>query len=319
VNHQHFSPVHVPRAGTAVEFPEEKRMLRNLLIVITFIGLCAVNADGQNRKKKPTPEPTPTPSEQPEELKNVKWQKGPSVGQLGTNAEIQVPAGYVFAGASDTRMIMEAYQNPTTGKEVGYVAPAGENWFAVFEFDSVGYVKDDEKASLDPDAMLESIRAGTEASNRERQRRGWPTMSVIGWEQQPRYDEATHNLEWAIKAQSEGSPVVNYNTRLLGRNGVMEVTLVTDPALLTETLPKFKTMLSGFGYTQGNRYAEFRAGDKVAEYGLTGLVVGGTAAVLVKSGAFKWLWKVLVAAGIGVAALLKKIFSRRKTDPSAIT
>jgi uncharacterized membrane-anchored protein len=293
-------------------------MLRNLLIVITFIGLCAVVADGQNRKKKPTPEPTPTPSEQPEELKNVKWQNGPSVGQLG-NAEIHVPAGYVFAGSADTRTIMEAYQNPTTGKEVGYVAPSGENWFAVFEFDAVGYVKDDEKSSLDANAMLESIRAGTEASNRERQSRGWPTMTVTGWEQPPRYDEMTHNLEWAIRGHSEGLPVVNYNTRLLGRTGVMEVTLVTDPSTLSETLPKFKAMLTGFGFTEGHKYAEFRAGDKVAEYGLTGLVVGGTTAVLVKSGAFKWLWKALVAVGIAVAAFVKKIFSRRGPNPSATT
>lgn len=294
-------------------------MPRNLLIVLTLLILCVVTADGQNRKRKSAPEPTPTPAEEPEELKDVKWQKGPSVGQLGNSAEIQVPAGYVFAGSADTRTIMEAYHNPLTGKEVGYVAPSGENWFAVFEFDPVGYVKDDEKGSLDANAMLESIRAGTEASNKERQRRGWPTMTVIGWEQLPRYDETTHNLEWAIKATSEGLPVVNYNTRLLGRSGVMEVTLVTEPANLAETLPKFKTMLAGFGYTQGHRYAEFRAGDKVAEYGLTGLIVGGGTAVLVKSGAFKWLWKVLVAVGIAVAAFVKKLFSRRKPDPSAIS
>lgn len=294
-------------------------MPRNLLILLTIIVLCAVSTGGQNRKRKSAPEPTPTPSEEPEELKGVKWQKGPSVGQLGTGAEIHVPAGYVFAGSADTRTIMEAYHNPTTGKEVGYVAPSGENWFAVFEFDAVGYVKDDEKSSLDANAMLESIRAGTEASNRERQSRGWPTMTVLGWEQLPRYDEVTHNLEWAIKAQSEGLPVVNYNTRLLGRTGVMEVTLVTDPAILSETLPKFKTMLAGFGFTQGHKYAEFRAGDKVAEYGLTGLIVGGGTAVLVKSGAFKWLWKVLVAVGIAVAAFVKKIFSRNKPNPSATT
>jgi len=292
-------------------------MSRNLLIVLTFIVLCAATSEAQNRKRS-APSPTPTPSEEPEELKGVKWQKGPSVGQLGTTAEIQVPAGYVFAGAADTRTIMEAYHNPTTGREVGYVSPSGENWFAVFEFDAVGYVKDDEKSSLDADAMLESIRAGTEASNKERQRRGWPTMTVLGWEQQPRYDETTHNLEWAIKAQSEGLPIVNYNTRLLGRSGVMEVTLVTDPATLAETLPKFKTMLDGFGYTQGHKYAEFRAGDKVAEYGLTGLIVGGGTAVLVKSGAFKWLWKVLVAVGIAVAAFVKNLFSRSKPDPSGI-
>jgi uncharacterized membrane-anchored protein len=242
----------------------------------------------------------------------VKWQQGPSVGELGNTAQVQVPAGYVFASASDTRIIMEANQNPLTGKELGFVAPAGEEWYAVFEFDDVGYVRDEEKHSLDANALLDSIKAGTEAGNQERVKRGWPTMTILGWEQPPRYNESTHNLEWAIRAVTEGAPVINHNTRLLGRGGVMEVTLVTDPGTLAETLPKFKTMLQGFEFKQGHRYAEFRAGDKTAAYGLTGLIVGGTTAVLVKSGAFKWLWKVLVAAGLAVAALVKRLFSRNR-------
>jgi uncharacterized membrane-anchored protein len=224
-----------------------------------------------------------------------------------------VPEGFIFADAKDTRLIMEANQNPTNGRELGFVAPANENWFAVFEFDDVGYVKDDDKDSLDANALLDSIKAGTEAGNKERARRGWATMTIIGWEQPPHYNEITHNLEWAVKATSEGLLVVNHNTRMLGRGGVMEVTLVTDPSTLAETLPKFKTMLQGFEFKQGHRYAEFRAGDRTAAYGLTGLIVGGGAAALVKTGAFKWLWKAIVAAFVGISALVKKLFSRNRT------
>jgi uncharacterized membrane-anchored protein len=93
----------------------------------------------------------------------------------------------------------------------------------------------------------------------------------------------------------------------------MEVTLVTDPTLLAETMPKFKKMLEGFEFKQGQRYAEFRAGDKTAAYGLTGLIVAGGTAAAVKTGAFKWLWKVIVAGAAGVAALAKKLFSRNRT------
>jgi uncharacterized membrane-anchored protein len=93
----------------------------------------------------------------------------------------------------------------------------------------------------------------------------------------------------------------------------MEVTLVTDPTTLAETLPKFKTMLEGFEFKQGHRYAEFRSGDKTAAYGLTGLIVGGGTAALVKTGAFKYLWKLIVAGVAGIAAIAKKLFSRNKT------
>ena len=286
-------------------------MKPRFLVVASVVFICALIAVAQS-KKKPSPEPSPTPELAWSTLyEDIKWQKGPSVGDLGDAAQVKVPDGYVFAGAQDTRSIMEANQNPTTGRELGFVAPDGENWFAVFEFDDVGYVKDDEKSSLDANALLDSIREGTEAGNEERRRRGWSTMTILGWETPPRYNEITHNLEWAVRAQSDGEPVVNHNTRLLGRGGVMEVTLVVNPELLAETLPKFKTMLEGFQYRQGHKYAEFRAGDKTAAYGLTGLIVGGGTAVLVKTGAFKWIWKGLVAAGLAVAALVKKLFSRR--------
>lgn len=285
-------------------------MKKRFLIALTLVCISALIAVGQNNRKKASPTPTPAANSW-DYLDNVKFQKGPSQGELGTTAYVKVPEGYVFANGNDTRLIMETMQNPTNGRELGFVAPAGEDWFAVFEFDPVGYVKDDEKDTLDADAMLESMKNGAVEANKERAKRGWPAMSIVGWEHPPRYNETTHNLEWAIRAESEGRPVINYNTRLLGRGGVMEVTLVTDPGTLAETLPKFKTMLAGFDFSQGQKYSEFRPGDKMAAYGLTGLIVGGGTAALVKSGAFKWVWKAVVAGVVGLLALAKKLFSRK--------
>jgi uncharacterized membrane-anchored protein len=279
----------------------------NILFLLATLSLLSLTAQAQRRRPSPSPSPT---VEIPGSDK-VKWQDGPSIGNLGTTAEISVPAGYVFANANDTRTLMEAMQNPPSGQELGFVAPAGEKWFVVFEFDDVGYVRDDEKDSLDANAMLESIRKGNDEGNKERQKRGWSTMTIVGWEQPPRYNETTHNLEWAIKGESEGEPVINYNTRLLGRAGVMKATLVTDPEVLAATLPQFKNVLAGFNFKQGQKYAEFRKGDKMAEYGLAGLVVGGATAVAVKSGLFKWLWKLIVVGFLAVSGFIKKIFSRK--------
>jgi len=52
-------------------------------------------------------------------------------------------------------------------------------------------------------------------------------------------------------------------------------------------------------------------GDKVAEYGLTGLIVGGAAAVAAKAGVFKWLWKVILAGIVGIGAFFKKLFGKK--------
>jgi uncharacterized membrane-anchored protein len=244
-------------------------------------------------------------------LPNIKWQDGPGVGNLGGMAEVQVPEGYIFADGQDTRRIMEAMQNPPTGIEMGFIAPArSARWFLVFEFDEVGYVKDDEKHSLDANAMLDSIKKGNERGNEERKKRGWSTLTITGWQTPPTYNSETHNLEWGINAVSDGHTVTNYNTRILGRRGVMKVTLVGDPAEISAALPHARTLLGGYAFRRGHKYAEWVKGDKVAQYGLAALIVGGAGAAAVKSGLFKWLWKVLVVAAIGAAGLLKRVFTR---------
>jgi uncharacterized membrane-anchored protein len=246
-------------------------------------------------------------------IARIKWQKGPSNGALGNLAQIKIPENYIFAGGEDTKVLMEAMQNPVSGRELGFLAPEKARWFIVFEYDDTGYIRDDEKGSLDAAAMLTSIKAANEEGNKERAKRGWPKFEITGWQQPPHYDEKTHNLEWAIQGQSEGKPVVNFNTRILGRGGVMRVTLVAGPEELTATLPQYKAALADFSYNSGHKYAEYRQGDKLATYGLSALVVGGATAAAVKSGAFKWLWKVGGLAVLAALGFVKKLFGRRKT------
>ena len=175
----------------------------------------------------------------------TKFQRGPCISNLGDIAEISIPAGYVFADGNDTRVLMENAHNITSGRELGLVAPANFAWFVLFEFNETGYIRDEERNSLDADAMLKNIQQSTEKANVERIKRKWPTMTVAGWMQPPRYNQDTHNLEWAINAQSEGGPVTNWNTRLLGRRGVMMVTLVEAPERLEGTLPDYSQLLAG--------------------------------------------------------------------------
>jgi uncharacterized membrane-anchored protein len=244
---------------------------------------------------------------------SIAWQAGPGAAQLGSVAEIQVPAGYSFANGDDTRRLMEWMENPVNGKELGLVRPESFDWFVTFEFDDVGYVKDDDAKDLDADALLESLRQGSEEGNKERKARGWTTLDLVGWEYPPRYDSQSNNLVWACRYVSEGRPVVNYNTRRLGRSGVMHISLVVNPDKLESSVPEFEKIMAGYGFTSGNRYSEFRVGDKVARYGLAALITGGAAAVAVKSGLFKWLWKAIVGGVIVVGAAFKKFFGRAKT------
>lgn len=245
----------------------------------------------------------------------ISWQQGPCISKMENVAEIRILAGYMFANGHDTRLLMEELGNPPSGEEVGLLAPETFAWFVVFEFSEIGYIKDDEKNELDADAMLASVKKSNEEANKIRKEKGYSTLEIVGWETKPHYNEETHNLEWAIKGLDEnGYYVVNHNVRLLGRKGVMRVTLVVDPDQLKVVLPNFRSRISDFSFQSGQRYAEYRQGDKVAEYGLTALVVGGAAAVAAKSGLLKYLWKIIVAAVAAIGAFLKRLFGKRSSS-----
>jgi uncharacterized membrane-anchored protein len=255
----------------------------------------------------------------------VEWSPGPTTADLGSNlARIEVPEGYLFADAANTRKLMTLNGNPPTDREMGTIAPAAESedWILVFEFEESGYIKDDEKDEIDADAILESISEGTEASNEERKKLGSEPIHVVGWFESPHYDSKTNNLVWAIEARNDpGRRFVNYDVRLLGRRGYMSATLITEPEKLAAHLPAVQGLLTGFSYKSGNRYAEFVKGDKVAEYGLTALVAGGAGAAAAKLGLFAKLgkvlakgWKLIVVGIAGLGAGIKKMLGVKSKE-----
>jgi uncharacterized membrane-anchored protein len=247
-----------------------------------------------------------------DEVAPLNWVRGPGTAPIGDAlAEIDLGEGYVYLDAEGSRRLMELTHNPVSGQEMATIAPVaeGEEWWVIFEFEESGYVSDDERDDLDADVMLESIRAGTEASNAERERRGWATMSIVGWHEPPHYDFETNNLSWAVIGKSGEHENVNRIIKLLGRRGVMTATLVASPNELDSAIYQVDSLLAGYRFQPGNTYAEYVPGtDKLAAYGLTALVVGGGAAALAKSGLLARLWKPIA---IGLAALgagIKRFF-----------
>jgi uncharacterized membrane-anchored protein len=269
------------------------------------------------------PQDMPELSERDKQMLAIKWQPGPIKGSLGDVAEIEVPEGFLFVDGEGTRKFLELNENLTNGKELGMVASNDFSWFVAFEFSDIGYVKDDEKSDLDGDAILTSLREGNEAGNRQKKLRGWRTLSLLGWASPPKYDEASQNLEWAPKFQDDidKTVAVNHFIRVLGRDGVMEVSLVTSPEDYDKTLPETKKLLAGFTFKAGKKYSEYRQGDKIAAIGLTGLIVGGGVAAAAKSGLLGGLLKVLgksikavVLIGAAAAAGIAKLLGRKRDD-----
>lgn len=264
---------------------------------LSLLAACSVSAQEPEENQSP--------------LAGMDVRQGPGTLRLGSIAEVKLPGECIYLNGTDTSKLMKQEGNPSDGAELGSVI--GENCIAVFEFDPVGYVKDDEKDELDPDELMDSIREGTKEANKERANMGVAPMHIKGWYKKPYYDEATHNLEWIIIGESEGVENLNVNTRILGRKGVMTVTLITSPQTIARDLAVYRDWLKGFDFQPGQKYGEYRAGDKVAEYGLMALVAGGGAAMLAKGGFFKSFWKLIVAGLAAAGAFIKKFFRKKQS------
>lgn len=243
---------------------------------------------------------------------------------IGQVAQIELPAG---VWGCNQRGEIDRFQrlagNPADPSVIAIVipdltqVPSDQSiWFILLSYDATGYVTDDEKSSLDDktiDAMLAQFRSNQQEANVARRQQGYETLELTGWHSRPFFNDRTKNFTWALTNRSSGGdPGVNYTSRLLGRSGVMSATLVDVPGRIDRAIPLYENLMSRISFVQGNRYSEFKPGDKVAGYGLTALATGTTVAVAAKN------WKGIVALGAAILAVLGGIVNWIKSKIRAM-
>lgn len=263
------------------------------VIAALALGIALISAAPSNAIAEAQPTSDQNQSTLRKQISELQWIRGPKQVQLFGNSTFNVPSGYVFLNPAETAKFEAITHNLSGGTEY-FLSPEDLRWGAHFSFRDDGYVKDDE--TIDATSLLQNITDSTVAGNKLRRERGWDEMGVVGWQTPPHYETQTNRLEWAVigKNLRTNTSIVNFNTRILGRGGVMSAVLIADPQDLSAATDEFKSTLGGFAYVPGQRYAEYRPGDKVAKYGLAALVTGGAAAIAVKTG----LWKVIVGAAV---------------------
>lgn len=250
------------------------------------------------------------------EIDKLPWKQGPGTARFGDRAEIPYGKEFRVLSGSDAVRRLEMSGNEVDADTIlGILEHREEGWWIVLQFDDIGYVKDDEKNDLDADKILDGYRKGVEEHNK---RRGGPPTQVVGWHTKPRYNDATHNLEWAPLFKAGRTRFINYQVRILGRRGVTRVTLVEDEERAAVTIPAFRKAMDAFKYVTGEGYAEYRPGDKVAKVGLAALAAGGVALGAAKLGlfaklalVFKKVWKLAIVAVVAAFSFLKRLFTGR--------
>lgn len=248
---------------------------------------------------------------------------GPMIGKIGDLASIKVPAGWRFIEHARMADFYEQTGNLYDARTLAAMSSPNGKLTIYFDWDNIGYVKDDDRSEISKaDEILKSFKDGDAPANAERKRLGFPALHTVGWQTKPFYDESIKALSWCLLLRGEdGDEVVNYNMKVLGRRGVLTWVLACNPKNVDAGVVEMKKLLGGFEFTNGQRYSDFVSGDKIAGYGLMGLLGAGGLALAAKSGLLSQIgkfFKFIVIAVVGVVAVFWKVirgmFGRSQTD-----
>jgi uncharacterized membrane-anchored protein len=247
-------------------------------------------------------------------------------------ATIDVNQSFRYLDASDTQTFLtKVWGNPPgAGKDsLGMLLPTSksplttEGFAIIIDYDPIGYVSDDDAEKIDYAELLRDMQDQTREASKRRVENGYESIELLGWARQPYYDKASKKLYWAkrLRFGAATDETLNYNIRILGRRGVLNLNVVAAMEALPWIDRQNGDILSMVSFNQGNLYSEFNPGlDKAAAFGIAGLIAGG---VLTKTGFFKGLLVLLLASKKlgavaifgGLAALwggLKAMFRRRR-------
>ncbi|SDX83269.1 Uncharacterized membrane-anchored protein [Lutibacter oricola] len=242
-----------------------------------------------------------------------------TVDLLNGIATINIPSGYKFLNAEQSAYVLtDLWGNPPS-EVLGLlfpkdISPMSDNFTYAVEvtYSADGYIEDDDAEDIDYDDLLEEMQNDTELYNKERVKEGYEKIELLGWASPPFYDKENKKLHWAKELKFENYEVntLNYNIRVLGREGYLNLNAIGDMEVLPLLNSDIDTILNSVEFNEGYAYADFDASvDNVAAYGIGGLIAGK---MLAKAGVFAGLlkfWKIIAIAVVGAfGALRKKIF-----------
>lgn len=263
-----------------------------------------------------------------EEVNNsMKYEYG-TVDLLGGIAKIQVPEGYKFLNKEQSEYVLtELWGNPPSEVQ-GLLFPADmgpvsdDFTYAVeISYSEEGYIKDDDAKGLDYNELLKEMKSDAKEGNVYRAEQGYATVDLIGWASAPFYDDVNKKLHWAKELKFEGSDenTLNYNIRILGRKGYLNLNAIGDIDVLPVFQNNVDEILASVDFSEGNQYADFNPDiDKMAAYGIGGLIAGK---VLLKAGLLAKFglilvkfWKVIALALVAIGAGVKNYFGGKTEE-----
>jgi len=266
-------------------------------------------------------------------LEKLDFQQG-AIKLPAAKATLNIPDGFYYLSPEDTKTVLvDIWGNPpaaATGT-LGMIFPAqytpvdAGSWGSIVEYKADGYVSDADAETTDYGELLQNIKDSISENNEERQKQGFPRITLIGWASTPHYDKAAHALHWArdllFGDDMKADHTLNYSVRVLGREGVLEFDFIAGLAQLKEIEAAIPTVTKLVQFDKGKNYSDYVDGDKIAAYGMAGMIAAGAGAkVAAKVGLLaiaavflKKAWILVFVVFGGAVSFVKRLFTGKKT------
>lgn len=231
-------------------------------------------------------------------------------------AVLDLPQGFTYLEGDEGEYVLENIWGNPHSEIIGLMFPEGnsaisdEFKYAVeITYTEDGYVDDEDAKDLDYDDLLKEMQEDAVEGNKSRLENGYPSIELVGWASPPFYDEKNKKLHWAKELKFEGydTNTLNYNVRVLGRKGYLNLNVIADMSQLDTVNKDIDKIIESVRFSEGYTYKEYDSEvDNLAAYGIGGLIAGK---VLAKAGFFVLLlkfWKVIAIAVTGFFAVFKK-------------
>ncbi|HRI00736.1 MAG TPA: DUF2167 domain-containing protein [Saprospiraceae bacterium] len=261
----------------------------------------------------------------------LKYQTG-TISLASGAVNLTVPKSFKFLDSKGSRYVLETlWGNPEDSAIEGMLFPENlgpldsSSWAFVITYNKEGFVKDDDAKDIDYSDLLKTLQESTNESNKQRKEMNYPEIELIGWASEPYYNAESKALHWAKHLKfgtgEESSAVLNYDVRILGREGILSMNAVGGLEHLDNIKASIPEVIEAAKFAEGYRYSDFNdKTDKIAAYSIGGLIAGK---VLAKAGFFAIIMKffkvIVVAIGAGAAALWKFIRgNKEESQPMAV-
>jgi uncharacterized membrane-anchored protein len=246
-------------------------------------------------------------------------------------ATLSLTDQYHYLSPEDTEKMLVAWGNPPGWETLGSVVPADvgpfseDGWAVIVTYLDDGHVSDKDAHEIDYNELLADMKSDTRDESEQRVKDGYEALELLGWAAPPHYEQGARKLYWAKELKFGGSEVntLNYDVRVLGREGVLSMNAVAGMPQLASIETDMQQLLKVAAFNEGYRYEDFNEDtDRMAAYGLGALVAGGIAAkagFFAKLGALLLAFKKFIIMGlVALGAFLTKLFRGRKAEGAGV-